>query len=97
MHISELAANGVGESKVLEFKKELPGNSDDEKKEFLADVSAMANTAGGVIIYGVSTARDSQGRDTGIAESIDGIGATNVDTVQQWCLSLLRDGVQPAA
>lgn len=94
--ILELTINGVRESRILEFKRELPGASDEERKEFLADVAALANTSGGVILYGVETTRDAQGRDTGVAESIVGIEATNLDAVQQRLMSLLRDGAQPA-
>ena len=40
-------ANGVSEGKTIDYKRSLPGNSDGEKKEFLANVSSFANTAGG--------------------------------------------------
>jgi predicted HTH transcriptional regulator len=46
------------ESRVLEYKADLPGGRDEDKREFLADVTALANTAGGAIIYGVETTRD---------------------------------------
>ena len=51
--IENLVSNSVGESKTLEFKQELPGNSDKDKKEFFADVSSFANASGGTIIYGI--------------------------------------------
>jgi len=30
----------------MEFKQSLPGNADNDRKEFLADVSALANRVG---------------------------------------------------
>lgn len=40
--IDALIANGIGESRTLEYKQELPGPADENKKEFLADVSSFA-------------------------------------------------------
>lgn len=40
------------EDKHLEYKLTLPGGSNDDKKEFLADVSSFANADGGIILYG---------------------------------------------
>jgi hypothetical protein len=37
--IDELIASGRMEDRRIEYKRSLPGNSDAEKKEFLADVS----------------------------------------------------------
>jgi hypothetical protein len=41
------------ERKRLEFKSELPGG-EDQKGEFLKDLSALANTGGGDIVYGIA-------------------------------------------
>ena len=51
--ISKLIDNSVGENISLEYKAELPGNKDSDKKEFLADVSAFANKDGGLMIFGI--------------------------------------------
>src|SRR5689334_22712644 len=63
----------------LEFKERLPGNSEGERKEFLADVSAFANSAGGVIVYGITDAKDTLGKPTGMAGSIAGINVPNIE------------------
>jgi len=63
--IDELIANSDNESKTLEHKQELPGNSDKDKKEFLADVSSFANASGGDILYGVVAQVDEDGKKTG--------------------------------
>lgn len=41
--LDELVQNRTPESVTLEFKAELPNNSDTPKREFLKDVCAMAN------------------------------------------------------
>lgn len=46
-------SNAVSEGRTIDYKRELPGNSDGDKKEFLADVSSFANTSGGDLILGV--------------------------------------------
>jgi len=51
--IQSLIDNQVAENRSMEYKEALPGNSDDEKKEFLADLSSFANAGGGDIIYGL--------------------------------------------
>ena len=40
------------ETETLEFKREIRLNNDKEKNEFAKDVSALANTKGGHIIFG---------------------------------------------
>ena len=44
------------EGRTLDYKRTLPGSTDEEKREFLADVSSFANAAGGDIVYGIDGA-----------------------------------------
>jgi len=68
--VDALIADSVGESKTLEYKQELPGPKDDDKREFLADVSSFANASGGDIIYGIKVAVDASGKKTGAPDSV---------------------------
>ena len=86
--IDELIANGVNESKTLEYKQELPGYSDKDKKEFLADVSSFANASGGDILYGVVATE-------GIATSACGLLEFNEDAGRLRLESMIRDGIAP--
>jgi predicted HTH transcriptional regulator len=66
-HITEadlqaLISDAVPEGRTIEYKRALPGNSDGEKKEFLADISSFANTSGGDLIYGMDESADSDNR-----------------------------------
>jgi hypothetical protein len=87
--IEALAANAVPEGRTLEYKAELPGPKDDDKREFLYDVTSLANTDGGDLIFGV----DAKG---GIATAVP--GAPLVDTLDATLLrleSLLTSCVEP--
>jgi hypothetical protein len=92
--LEALIANGVGESVTLEYKRELPGDTDKDKRDFLADVTAFANTDGGVLLYGVATGRDENNKDTGVPDHIPGL-ALNADAEKLRLGSVLRDAVEP--
>ena len=51
--LNSLIETKAQETRTLEYKEKLSISNDSEKKEFLADVSALANTSGGMIIYGI--------------------------------------------
>src|SRR6478735_7031660 len=93
--LERLVTNGVSESRSLEYKEALPGNSDGDRKEFLADVSAFANTTGGDLVYGVVERRDAAGKATGIPEAVTGVTASNADHETRRLEQMLRDGVAP--
>ncbi|MEQ7127434.1 ATP-binding protein [Actinopolymorpha sp. B11F2] len=52
--IADLVTNAVTEAYDLDFKAELYGNADKDKRACAGDVAALANTAGGVIVLGVA-------------------------------------------
>jgi hypothetical protein len=43
----------VAEARDLDFKRELPTHDADGKREFLKDVSSLANSGGGDLVYGI--------------------------------------------
>jgi hypothetical protein len=90
--VAALVENRTPESRTLEYKRELPGGTDEAKKEFLADVTAFANTAGGLLLYGV----EEDPEERGVPRAIVGVGEANVDAVKQRLTSLLHDGVIPS-
>ena len=63
-----LISTGVPESPIIDYKRNLNGSSDNEKREFLADVSSFANTLGGDIVIGID---ESGGLPTAIAPAAD--------------------------
>ena len=62
--IEQLVSDRTDESLTMEFKQQLNLKTDTERAEVAKDVSAMANSAGGWLVFGVS--EDKQGRATGI-------------------------------
>ena len=83
-----LVTNSVSESKTLEYKSQLKIYSDKEKLEFLKDVSALANSAGGDLIFGVD-------EEKGIAKSVSGIDIDDPDRLGLQIEDILRYGVRP--
>lgn len=93
--IDSLVANAVAERRTIEYKQQLPGGTDDDKKEFLADVSSFANAAGGHIIYGITEQRDENGKPTGIPELADGLAGINADAGKRRLEDIIRAGIDP--
>ena len=92
--IDALIENEVGESRTLEYKQTLPGSSESEKKEFLADISSFANSTGGDIIYGIAEKKDSEGKNTGTPAAL-GIKGLNEDQEVRRLENMIRDGIAP--
>jgi hypothetical protein len=86
--IDSLIANQTAENRTTEYKRELPGGADGDRKEFLADVSSFANTIGGDLIFGVAAV-------DGIPTSVAGIQATNVDSLVLRLDEMIRAGISP--
>jgi len=84
----QLIRDGVGESKTLEYKLELPGNGDGGQVKILRSISSLANTAGGDLLYGVAA-------DDGIPTELSGINVASQDELLLRLESLCRDGLSP--
>jgi len=87
-HIQSLAANGIAESRIIEFKRDIPAMTDAGKKEFLADVSSFANSIGGDLIFGVEEV-------DGVATACPGLTGFDADADSLALQSLIRDAVSP--
>jgi len=93
--IDSLIVNQVPENRTIDYKEELPGNTDNDKKEFLADISSFANASGGDIIYGIQEKRDSKGQPTGLPESSKGLNGINTDAEIRRLENIIRDNIAP--
>ena len=83
-----LITNGISEGRTIEYKRELPGNSDGDKKEFLADVSSFANTGGGDLVFGMD-------EDKNLPTQIVGLTSTDIGLEAQRLDSILGSGLDP--
>lgn len=93
--IDSLITNSVCEIKTLEYKQELTGKKDVDKKEFLADVSSFANASGGDILFGVKAEVDQNGKKTGAAERISPIEGVTSDETKLRLEEMIRNGIAP--
>ena len=51
--LQRLVDNRVQEGRAIEYKSALVVNTDEDKREFLSDVSSFANTSGGHLLFGI--------------------------------------------
>ena len=86
--LQQLIDNQFPEGKTIEYKKALPGNSDGDKKEFLADVSSFANAAGGDLIFGIR-------EDSGVPVELHGLQVSDVDAEILRLESIIQTGIAP--
>ena len=93
--IESLVIAKEAERRTLEYKLQLPGFKDDDKKEFCYDVSSFANASGGDLIFGIEDERDEKGKPTGRAGSAHGVETTNASEAMGRLNNLMRDGIKP--
>ena len=86
--IDALVTNSVAEGRTIDYKRTLPGGGDEDKREFLADVSSFANAAGGDIIYGVE-------EDKGVPTATNGLACIDPDKEILRLDSCIRNGIEP--
>lgn len=86
--LSDLINDGVGEGRNIDYKRELPKGNDEGKREFLADVSSFANTAGGDLIFGIE-------EEKGLPTNIVGLQTADVDLELRRLDSILASGIDP--
>ena len=87
-HLNALVTDGAPESRSLEFKAKLVWGTESERKEFLADVSALANGGGGDLILGIE-------EDNGTASKVVGLGFFDPDSDILKMENVIRDGIAP--
>jgi predicted HTH transcriptional regulator len=87
-HIERLKEDGVSESHDIDFKSAPVGSSDKDRREFVADVTAFANAAGGDLVFGVATT-------DGVASSVPGINISDPDKEKLRLGDLVRSGTEP--
>jgi len=86
--LQNLKDRQIAEGKFIEYKRELPGPTDSDKKEFLFDVSSFANAAGGHLIFGIE-------EEGGVPKTIPGVNVPDPDAEIRRLESLILDGIEP--
>jgi len=88
--IQTLIDGSVRESEVLEYKRANGPFSDREKGEIAKDVSAMANSSGGLIVYGVATDADDKTKPN----QIEKVHPKNIETLDRVINALIRPPIK---
>jgi len=83
-----LIRDEVAEGRTIDYKRELPGTSDADRKEFLADISSFANTGGGDLVFGVDEAQ-------GLPVQITGLKSSDLDLEIRRLESIIGSGLDP--
>ena len=93
--ILRLIEDRTSERKSLEYKEALNIGPDNERAEFLADVSSFANASGGDIIFGIADERDEDGNPTVIPDAIVPLQIGNPATERARIEQIIESGIQP--
>lgn len=86
--IQDLVTGGVPEGLRIEYKRELYGATDADKKEALKDISAFGNADGGHLIIGVES-------QNGVPAVVHGIEVPNPDETVLRLEQLARSSIEP--
>ncbi|OFX41054.1 MAG: hypothetical protein A2X08_16165 [Bacteroidetes bacterium GWA2_32_17] len=93
--IISIVTDKIPENKFLEYKLKFNFLKDEDKKEFLYDVTSFANSEGGIIIYGISELKDDNGQNTGQPDEIIGIDEENYDKLINKIEQFLYSTIEP--
>lgn len=83
-----LVDQGIPEGRQLEFKRDHYGRRDEDRREFAADVSAMANAHGGYLLIGLD-------EQNGIASNVCGVEASDPDGLVRAIGEAIRASLEP--
>ncbi len=86
--LQSLIDDRVPESRTIDYKLALPSSTDDDKREFVADISSFANASGGHLIYGIH-------ETDGVPDNLAGVPGANLDKTRLALENLLRDCIKP--
>jgi Putative DNA-binding domain len=87
--LRRLITDRVEENRQLEYKRELPGTGEGDKREFVRDVVSFANSAGGHIVFGIA-------ESNGVPTELASISEDKIDDAKLRFESIIRTSIEPA-
>lgn len=96
--IEALISEEVQEGRTLDYKQKLPSKDAGEKTDFLIDIAAFANAAGGDLIFGIKEKIGPDGKRTGVPESSIndcGLEGINLDETVRRLDDIIQQGIDP--
>lgn len=94
--IERLITNKVPEGISIEYKSKLDITTGDQRKEFLYDITAFANSDGGVVLFGIKEEVDEKGQNTGFPDQIVGISIDNEDSLLKQIEDVIQSSTNPS-
>lgn len=95
--ILELFRLPVKEGRTLDYKRELSLDDKENKKQnFIIDVTALYNTDGGCIIYGIEEKKNERNENTGFPDTIIHQPYENKERFEQQLHSIIKDNTDPS-
>jgi hypothetical protein len=86
--LDSLIKNEVSEGRTIEYKRDLPAENRDARKEFLNDILSFSNSSGGDLIFGVEEI-------SGLPTNLIGVDVTNADELGLRFENICRDSAEP--
>lgn len=86
--LQALVDGGIPEGRRLEFKRDHYGRKEEHRREFVADVSAMANAHGGYLLIGLD-------EQNGIAANVCGVEESDPDGLVRAVSDAIRTSLEP--
>lgn len=88
VHIHALVERAVAEGREIDFKRELPGRTDKDRRKLAADLTSFANAAGGWLVFGIE-------ESDGIAAKVTPVADPSSDETVQWLDQVAQALVSP--
>lgn len=85
----------VAEGRRIDYKESMPGDGERAVRDFLKDVCAMANAAGGYLVFGIDEERDGDGNSKGTPKSVVGVGEVNTDVETLKWQQRINQNIEP--
>ena len=86
--LEDLIKECISEGKTIDYKRDMYGKIDPDKKELLKDASSFANTMGGDLVIGMDEAN-------GVPTAIPGVSVSDVDAEKLRLDETIRRGIEP--